>query len=110
MNRNERKAALKHLVWSKIQDGDWLLFGDLKLKEPSTKKAKAFLASLDRPGKFLVLVPAGEEFDVVRKSLRNLKGVTILTPDRLNTFDVMKNGTILAHEKAFETVRDIWQV
>jgi large subunit ribosomal protein L4 len=110
MNRKERKAALRHLIWSKMQDGNWLLFGDLGLDEPSTKKGKAFLESLKRDGRFLVVVPGDADYDVVRKSLRNIRGVQILPPDRLNTFDLMNNGTILVHEKAFETVRNIWQV
>jgi len=110
MNKKERKAALRHLIWSKIQDDSWLLFGDLKIKKPSTKKAKAWLEALKRDGKFLVVLPAGEDFDTLRKSLRNLPGVTVLTPERLNTFDLLKNDTIISHEAAFETVRATWQV
>ncbi len=109
MNRKERKAALRHLVWSIIQDGDWLLFSDLKLKKPSTKKGRAFLESLGREGKVLVVLPADEKFDIVRKSLRNLPEVTILSPERLNTYDLLNNDTILSHETAFETVRATWQ-
>jgi large subunit ribosomal protein L4 len=110
MNKKERRAALRHLIWSKIQDGDWLLFGDLGLKDPSTKKGKAFIEALDREGKFLVVVPRDGEFDIVRKSLRNLPYVSILTPERLNTYDLLNCGTVLVHEAAFETVRETWQV
>jgi large subunit ribosomal protein L4 len=110
MNKKERKAALRHVVWSKIQDGEWLLFGDLPIKEPSTRKGWAFLESLKREGNILVLLPEDEKFEVLRKSLRNLSYVTILPPERLNTFDLLNNPTVLAHEKAFETVRAVWQV
>ena len=110
MNKKERRAALRQLIWSRIQDGAWLLFTDLDLEKPSTKKGKAFLESLAREGKFLVVLPKEAEFDNVRKSLRNLGYVSLITPDRLNTFDLMNCDTILAHEKAFETVRDTWQV
>ena len=110
MNRKERKAALKHLIWSKIQDGEWLLFADLAFDKPSTRKGWAFLESLDREGKILILIPADAKYDNVWKSFRNLSYVTLLTPDRLNTFDLLNNPTVLAHEKAFETIRATWQV
>lgn len=110
MNKKERKAALRHIIWSKIQDGNWLLFSDPGLKDPSTKKGKAFLKSLGREGKILVILPEGQEFDVVRKSIRNLPEVSILSPERLNTFDLLKCETVLAHEGAFETIRETWQV
>jgi len=110
MNKKERKAALRHLIWSKIQDEAWLLFSDLEIDEPSTKKAIAWLESLGREGKFLVVLPADEKYTVVRKSLRNVPGVTILPPERLNTYDLLKNDTIISHEAAFETVRATWQV
>jgi len=110
MNKKERKAALRHVIWSKMTDESWLLFGDIKMKEPSTKKGRAFIESLGREGKFLVLLPERDEFENLRKSLRNLPEVMILAPERLNTYDLMRFDTILAHEEAFETVRNIWKV
>jgi large subunit ribosomal protein L4 len=110
MNKKERKAALRHIIWSKIQDGDWLLCGDLGITEPSTKTGKGFIQSLGRKGKVLVVLPADEKFEALRKSLRNLPEVTILAPDRLNTFDLLKNPTVVIHEKAFDWVRATWQV
>jgi large subunit ribosomal protein L4 len=110
MNKKERKAALRHIVWSKIQDGEWLLFNDLPLDAPSTRKGWAFLESLGREGKMLVLLPLEDQYDNLWKSLRNLSYVTLLTPERLNAFDLLNNPTVVAHEKAFETIRAIWQV
>jgi large subunit ribosomal protein L4 len=110
MNKKERKAALKHCVWMKIQDGEWILFSDFGIKEPSTKIGKGFLDALGREGKILVLLPADGKYEVVRKSLRNLPNVTIRVPERINTFDLLNNATVVAHEKAFETIRAIWQV
>lgn len=110
MNKKERKAALRHIIWSKIQAETWLLFGEFKLDEPSTKKGRAFIKSLERTGRFLVLIPEDEQYDALRKSLRNLPEVTILPPERINTHDLLRHGTVLAHEAAFETIRSTWQV
>lgn len=110
MNKKERRVALRHLIWAQITEGDWLLFDDLDFDQPSTRKAKAFLQSLNREGRFLLVVPKDEDFENVRKSFRNLSTVSILPPERLNTYDLLRNDTVLVHKDAFETVRSTWQV
>jgi large subunit ribosomal protein L4 len=110
MNRRERKAALRQLIWSGIADGNWVLVRDFSLDKPSTKAGRKFLDAIGREGKVLMVLPADEGFDIVRKSFRNLPTVTILPPERLNTFDLLNNSTVIAHEQAFETVRNTWQV
>lgn len=54
---------------------------------PSTKSAKAFLATLTERKQVLVVVGRSDEAGV--KSVRNLPGVHILPPDQLNTYDVL---------------------
>jgi large subunit ribosomal protein L4 len=55
---------------------------------PSTKSAKAFLATLTDRKQVLVVVGRSDEAGV--KSVRNLPGVHILSPDQLNTYDVLR--------------------
>lgn len=60
---------------------------------PSTKSAKAFLATLtDRRN---VLVVIGRADEVGAKSVRNLPGVHIISPDQLNTYDVLKADDVV---------------
>ncbi|BBY87422.1 50S ribosomal protein L4 [Mycolicibacterium tokaiense] len=54
---------------------------------PSTKAAKAFLASLTENKKVLVVIGRADE--VGAKSVRNLPGVHVISPDQLNTYDVL---------------------
>ncbi|MDT5166343.1 MAG: large subunit ribosomal protein [Mycobacterium sp.] len=55
---------------------------------PSTKSAKAFLATLTDRKQVLVVVGRSDQAGV--KSVRNLPGVHILSPDQLNTYDVLR--------------------
>src|SRR3954465_11767311 len=55
---------------------------------PSTKSAKAFLATLTDRKQVLVVIGRSDEAGV--KSVRNLPGVHILSPDQLNTYDVLR--------------------
>jgi large subunit ribosomal protein L4 len=54
---------------------------------PSTKDAKAFLGTLTDRKRVLIVIGRSDETGV--KSVRNLPGVHILSPDQLNTYDVL---------------------
>lgn len=54
---------------------------------PSTKSAKGFLATLTDRKQVLVVIGRSDETGA--KSARNLPGVHILSPDQLNTYDVL---------------------
>ncbi|WP_179470037.1 50S ribosomal protein L4 [Mycolicibacterium vinylchloridicum] len=70
--RNERIHAITEL---------------LEGQTPSTKSAKAFLATLTQNKKVLVVI--GRTDEVGAKSVRNLPGVHVISPDQLNTYDVL---------------------
>lgn len=60
---------------------------------PSTKSAKAFLATLtDRKNVLLVI---GRSDEASALSARNLPGVHIISPDQLNTYDVLKADDVV---------------
>ncbi|MCW2555955.1 MAG: ribosomal protein [Mycobacterium sp.] len=54
---------------------------------PSTKTVKAFLGTLTDRRKVLVVI--GRSDEVGAKSVRNLPGVRVISPDQLNTYDVL---------------------
>src|ERR1700743_826202 len=60
---------------------------------PSPKSAKAFLATLTDRKQVLVVIGRSDEAGV--KSVRNLPGVHILTPDQLNTYDVLRADDVV---------------
>jgi large subunit ribosomal protein L4 len=54
---------------------------------PSTKNARAFLGELTDRKRVLVVI--GRADDTGARSVRNLPGVHVLSPDQLNTYDVL---------------------
>lgn len=65
---------------------------------PSTKSAKAFLSTLlsDRTAENnKVLVVIGRADETSERSVRNLPGVHIISPDQLNTYDVLKADDVV---------------
>ncbi|MBS9536085.1 50S ribosomal protein L4 [Mycobacterium sp. M1] len=60
---------------------------------PSTKSAKAFLGTLTEGKKVLIVI--GRTDETGSKSVRNLPGVHILSPDQLNTYDVLHADDVI---------------
>lgn len=60
---------------------------------PSTKAARAFLEAISERRKFLVVV--GREDVAAWKSVANLEYVLPITPDQLNTYDVLDSDEVV---------------
>ena len=60
---------------------------------PSTKSAKAFLASLTERKQVLIVIGHADETGAL--SVRNLPGVHVLEPGQLNTYDVLKSDDVV---------------
>ena len=60
---------------------------------PSTKGAKSFLGTLTDRRRVLVVV--GRSDEVGARSVRNLPGVHVISPDQLNTYDVLKADDVV---------------
>ena len=90
--RNERIHAVTELVTGQT---------------PSTKSAKTFLETLvptRTPGKDAkVLLVIGRSDDVGALSARNLPGVHILSPDQLNTYDVLNADDVVFSVEALDS-------
>lgn len=76
--RNERIHAVTELIAGQT---------------PSTKSAKTFLGSLTDRRRVLVVI--GRSDEVGAKSVRNLPGVHVISPDQLNTYDVLKADDVV---------------
>jgi large subunit ribosomal protein L4 len=55
-----------------------------------------------------VLVIAGEGQDGLLQAARNLSKVQVVTPDRLNVYDIVRAGTIVIPERALARVKEVW--
>ena len=62
-------------------------------QKPTTKGAKTFLATLTERRRVLVVIGRADE--VGAKSVRNLPGVHVISPDQLNTYDVLKADDVV---------------
>jgi large subunit ribosomal protein L4 len=83
-----KAAALRGALSDRARHGHvHVVTGFVDSDTPSTKSALAVLGSITESRQVLVVAARGD--DVTVKSLRNAPQVHLLTPDQLNTYDVL---------------------
>ncbi|ORA11545.1 50S ribosomal protein L4 [Mycobacterium arosiense] len=87
-------AALRGALSDRARNGRIHVITELVPGQtPSTKNARAFLGTLTDRKQVLVVIGRSDETGA--KSVRNLPGVHLLTPDQLNTYDVLRSDDVV---------------
>jgi len=87
------RLALRSALSDRAADGRIIVVESWGWDTPSTKNAKAALASLGAEGRVLLVTDRDDE--TVWKSFRNLTNVHIQSPGELNTYDVLVNDYVV---------------
>jgi large subunit ribosomal protein L4 len=96
-----KAAALRGALSDRARHGRvHVVTGFVDGDTPSTKSALAVLRSITESGQVLVVAARGD--DVTVKSLRNAPQAHLLTPDQLNTYDVLCADDIVFTRSALE--------
>ncbi len=105
LNKKEKRAALKSVLTSRVQENKFIVVDDLKLDEIKTKKFKAVLDNL-KVSKALVVL--GEDSDNVVKSARNLPEVKTAYVNTINVYDILKYNTVVASKAAVANIEEVY--
>jgi large subunit ribosomal protein L4 len=90
-----KAAALRGALSDRAREGRvHVISGLVSGDTPSTKTARTVLDNLGGAGSKLLVV-IGRADEVSRLSVRNLPFVHVLSPDQLNTYDVLANDVVV---------------
>jgi large subunit ribosomal protein L4 len=100
-----KAAALRGALSDRARAGRVHVVSGLVTGEtPSTKSARTVLEGFaERGSRTQLLVVLSREDEVSRRSVRNLPSVHVLTPDQLNTYDVLVNDAVVFTADALQT-------
>lgn len=97
-----KAGALRGALSDRAREGRIHVVSELVTGDvPSTKKAMAVISALSLEGKVLLVV--GREETTSWLSLRNVPNTHVLSPDQLNTYDVLVSDQVLFTKAALET-------
>lgn len=105
MNKKEKRAALKSVLTSRVQENKFYVLDELKLGEIKTKDMKNVLDSLKVEGALVIL---NENDQNVILSARNLAGVKTALTNTINVYDILKYGNVVVTKDAVKKIEEVY--
>lgn len=105
MNRKERRLALKSALAYKEINKELIIVDSLNLDTTKTKDMKAILTDLKVNKNVLVVVE--ELNDNIILATRNLKNVTLLQVNEINTYDIIAADSMIITEAAIKQIEEV---
>ncbi len=106
MPKKKYRAALQSALSAKVAGGQVVVVSDLSLEQPKTKLLAKALGQFG--GGSHLLVVAGESHSGLTQAARNLPKVSVLSPDGLNVYEVVRAKTIVIPERELARVKEVW--
>lgn len=100
-----RRLALRSALASKVRDGNIIVLEELKLEQPRTKEMAGILRTLAGKNKALVVTAAREPN--VELSARNIPGVSFLTSEGINVYDLLAHDKLVITKDAVARVEEV---
>jgi large subunit ribosomal protein L4 len=107
--RQVRAAALRAALSDKVRAGQFMVLESLSLEEPSTKAFKALLEKLGVAGRALIITERVQRDDATSMSCRNLPYLTLLPPQGLNVYDILRHDVLIMTKNAVSVVEEAWK-
>ena len=108
MNRKERRLALRTALMARIDDVTVVKDFGASLEARKTREITDALGRLGVAAGSKVLIVLTNPSDVVRRSVRNLEKVKLISADQLNVFDLLHANALVLGEEALATIQEVY--
>lgn len=106
MPKKKYRAAIQSALSAKVSEGSVIVVAELVIAEAKTKLLAAALAQLGIDGHTLLVV--GDQSSHVVQAGRNLSSVTVLRPEDLNVYDVLRCRSVVIPRSELDRVKEVW--
>jgi large subunit ribosomal protein L4 len=106
MPRKKYRAALQSVLSAKVSEGNVVVVAELSIAEAKTKLLANLLAQLGITGTALLVVADAHSHLV--QAGKNLSGVTVLRPEELNVYDVLRCHSLIIPQSELDRVKEVW--
>jgi large subunit ribosomal protein L4 len=103
VNKKVRKLALRMALSSRVAEESLTVLDGIKMEEIKTKQFAEIANGLGLKKALIVL--SGDD-KVLRLSARNIPGITILSEDQLNVYDVLRHPQLVMFQDAAKAVEE----
>lgn len=106
MPKKKYRAAIQSALSAKVSEGSVIVVAELVIAEAKTKLLAAALAQLGIDGHTLLVV--GDQGSHVVQAGKNLSSVTVLRPEDLNVYDVLRCRSVVIPRSELDRVKEVW--
>ena len=108
MNRKERRSALRTALMARIDDITVVKDFGTSLEAPKTREITEALGRLGIAADTKVLIVLTNPSEIVRRSVRNLDKVKLISANHLNVFDLLHANSLVVGEDALTTIQEVY--
>ena len=108
MNRKERRSALRTALMARIDDITVVKDFGTSLEAPKTREIIEVLGRLGIAADTKVLIVLTNPSEMVRRSVRNLDKVKLISANHLNVFDLLHANSLVVGEDALTTIQEVY--
>ena len=108
MNRKERRLALRTALMSRISDAKIIKDFGSKLEVPKTSEIVALLKRVGIDSDVKILIILNKPSEIIKRSIRNLEKVKLISADQLNVFDLLNANSLVIGEDALSTIKEVY--
>ena len=105
MNKKEKRAALKSVLTTKVQEEKLIVLDELKFEEIKTKNMQNVLNNL-KVEKALVVLKDNDQKIVM--SAKNMPNVQTASTSTINVYDVLKYTTLILTKDAVASIEEVY--
>jgi len=106
MPKKKYRAALQSALSARAAESKIVVVSDSSLEQPKSRMLAKALIQFGAGGQALII--AGEGQSAVWQAARNLAGVKVVSPDRLNVYDVVRAQVVVIPERELARVKEVW--
>ena len=108
MNRKERRLALRTALMARIDDVTVVKDFGAAIEAPKTREIVDALGRLGIAAGAKVLIVLTDPSEAVRRSVRNLEKVKLISANQLNVFDLLHANALVLGEEALATIQEVY--
>lgn len=106
INKELKKSVIASVIGSLFKDEKAKVMENVAFEAPKTKSALSLLDKIKVEGKLtLVYTESDKNAD---KSFRNIAGIRMMRPNRLNLIDIMSSDNLIISEDAIKKVQELY--
>ncbi|MDD3361885.1 MAG: 50S ribosomal protein L4 [Hespellia sp.] len=105
LNKKEKRAALKSVLTSKVEEKKFIVVDEIKFDEIKTKNFQNVLNNLEVSKALVVLEDGNKNAEI---SARNIADVKVARTNTINVYDILKYNTVITTKAAVANIEEVY--